>query len=42
MDKETYIALSNARIERARELLEEAENLLKEDRYKSANNRAFY
>lgn len=42
MDKETYIALSQARIDRAKELLEEAENLLKEDRYKSANNRAFY
>lgn len=32
MDKETYIALSQARIDRAKELLEEAENLLKEDK----------
>lgn len=42
MDDRTYDALSLARIGRARELLEEAENLLKEGKYKSANNRAFY
>lgn len=40
MDKETYLSLARARIERAEELLEEAEALLKEDKYKSANNRA--
>ena len=42
MDKETYQALSQARIERAKELLEEAETLLTNGKYKSANNRAFY
>ena len=42
MDKETYLSLALARIERAEELLEEAETLLKEDKYKSANNRAYY
>ena len=42
MDKETYLSLARARIERAEELLEEAEALLKEDKYKSANNRAYY
>ena len=42
MDNETYKALSRARIERAKELLDEAEDLLKKGKYKSANNRAFY
>lgn len=42
MDKETYIALARARLERATELVEEAQELLSKDRYKSANNRAFY
>lgn len=42
MDNETYRALANARIERAKELLDEAEELLDHGRYKSANNRAFY
>lgn len=42
MDKETYDSLAVARIERARELCEEAESLLNEGKYKSANNRAFY
>ena len=42
MDKETYTSLASARIERARELCEEAESLLKDGKYKSANNRAFY
>ena len=42
MDNETYKALSQARIERAKELLEEAETLLANEKYKSANNRAFY
>ena len=42
MDKETYGALAKVRIERAEELVEEAQELLKNERYKSANNRAFY
>lgn len=42
MDKETYKALAKARIDRASELVEEAQELLKNDKYKSANNRAFY
>ena len=36
MDKETYNALAKARIERAAELVEEAQDLLANDRYKSA------
>ena len=42
MDNETYKALARARIERAKELLDEAEELLVKEKYKSANNRAFY
>ena len=42
MDKETYTGLSIARINRAAELLQEAEELIASGRYKSANNRAFY
>ena len=42
MDKETYGVLAKVRIERAEELVEEAQALLKNERYKSANNRAFY
>lgn len=42
MDKETYASLALARMERACELCEEAESLLNEGKYKSANNRAFY
>ena len=42
MDEETYRALAKARIERAADLVEEAEELLNQGRYKSANNRAFY
>ena len=42
MDEETYRALAKARIERAADLVEEAEELLEQGRYKSANNRAFY
>ncbi|MBR1642142.1 MAG: HEPN domain-containing protein [Butyrivibrio sp.] len=42
MDKETYQALAKARLERAQELVNEAEELLERGSYKSANNRAFY
>ena len=42
MDKETYGVLAKVRIGRAEELVEEAQELLKNERYKSANNRAFY
>ena len=38
MDKETYGVLAKVRIERAEELVEEAQELLKNERYKSANN----
>ncbi|MCI5902859.1 MAG: hypothetical protein MRZ74_10065 [Blautia sp.] len=40
MDEEYYIALAKVRMERAGELLAEAENLLDRGAYKSANNRA--
>lgn len=42
MDKEYYMALAKVRIERAKELLDEAEGLLEKEAYKSANNRSFY
>lgn len=42
MDKEYYEALARVRLERAKELLEEAKDLLGKELYKSANNRAFY
>lgn len=42
MDKETFIGLAIARLYRSGELLEEAIELLNHDKYKSANNRAFY
>ena len=42
MDREYYITLAKVRLERAKELLEEAEDLLVKEAYKSANNRAFY
>ena len=42
MDKEYYIALAQVRLQRAKELLNEAIELLGKDAYKSANNRAFY
>lgn len=41
-DKEYYMTLAKVRLERARELLQDAENLLERQSYKSANNRAFY
>lgn len=42
MDKEYYLALAKVRMERAKELLAEAQGLLDREAYKSANNRAFY
>lgn len=42
MDKEYYDALAKVRMDRARELFEEATELLEKGSYKSANNRAFY
>lgn len=42
MDKETYRVLTSVRMERAIELVDEAKELLQNERYKSANNRAFY
>lgn len=42
MDKEYYDVLAKVRIERAKELLDEAIELLEKEAYKSANNRAFY
>lgn len=42
MEQEYYDVLAKVRIERAKELLDEAEDLLSKGSYKSANNRAFY
>lgn len=42
MNNENMQNLSLIRYERAKELLEEAKNLLSNESYKSANNRAFY
>ena len=42
MDKEYYMALAKVRMERAKELINEAKELLDKEAYKSANNRAFY
>lgn len=42
MDKEYYVTLARVRLERAKELLKEAQMLLSQEAYKSANNRAFY
>lgn len=42
MDEEYYIVLAKVRMERSRELLTEAKDLLDREAYKSANNRAFY
>lgn len=42
MDKEYYEALAKVRSERAKELLDEAVELLEKGSYKSANNRTFY
>lgn len=42
MEKEYYDALAQVRLERAKELLVDAKDLLEKQSYKSANNRAFY
>ena len=42
MDKDYSLELAKVRIERAGELLSEAKNLLEQNSYKSANNRAYY
>lgn len=42
MNADNMRDLAKARIDRARELYDEAEELLEKGRYKSANNRAFY
>ena len=42
MDREYYLALAKARIDRADELLMESRLLLEKNAYKSSNNRAFY
>lgn len=42
MEDKYYHELVNLRLERAEELVSEAQRLLEEDSYKSANNRAYY
>ena len=42
MDNQEMIALSKYRLEQAKENLEEAETLFNINKYKSANNRAYY
>lgn len=42
MDEKDFMALALIRLDRAKELYLEANELMKMDRYKSANNRAFY
>lgn len=42
MDREYYVELSKIRLNRAKELLEDARELFDKESYKSANNRAFY
>jgi len=42
MDKDYNYTLAEVRLCRARELLDDARNLLDKQSYKSANNRAFY
>lgn len=42
MDENNYTNLAKARIERAKELLQDAELLLGKESYASANNRAYY
>ncbi len=42
MDKDYNYTLAEVRLCRAKELLDDARNLLDKQSYKSANNRAFY
>ncbi len=42
LNNENRKALAKARFDRAKELIEEADELLENNHYKSANNRAFY
>ncbi|MCD8018787.1 MAG: HEPN domain-containing protein [Clostridiales bacterium] len=42
MDEKYYMELAKARLDRAKELLKDAQQLLEAESYKSANNRAFY
>lgn len=42
MNQEYYNALATVRLDRAKELVVESEELLEKEAYKSANNRAFY
>lgn len=42
MEKGYYEELAKVRLERAKELLKDAEDLLTKESYRSANNRAFY
>ena len=42
MDKEQGIILAKLRLDRAKELVTESQELLEKGSYKSANNRAFY
>lgn len=42
MDREYYLALAKARMDRVDELLMESRLLLEKNAYKSSNNRAFY
>ena len=42
MHEEEFFNLAKIRLERSKELLEEAELLLEGEHYKAANNRAFY
>lgn len=42
MNHEDYKVLAKVRFERAKELVHEAELLIEDNAYKSANNRAYY
>lgn len=42
MDRNYYVDLAKVRLERAKELLKDAQNLLEKESYRLANNRAFY
>ncbi len=42
MDEQNQLDLAKARLDRANELIDDAETLLEKGSYKSANNRAYY